>query len=84
MTGPQSGPPPQPPPPPAAVEAKVIASTAASLVIAAVVAVLNAVQTDHTLLGGLPVLVQTVLLVLVPPLLTFAAGYQAPHTRRDP
>jgi hypothetical protein len=74
--------PPRPTPPHPPIEAKVSAAAAGSLLAAAAVAVLNAVQDNGRLLGGLPTWVQTALLVLVPPLLTWLAGYQAPHTAR--
>jgi hypothetical protein len=66
-----------------AVEAKVIASTAAAAAAGIGAAVLNDVQADHTLLGGTPAWVQALLLVVAPPLATFLAGYQAPHTPRS-
>lgn len=66
----------------APVETKVIASTTATIGVSVLLAVLNAVQGDAHLLGGLPVWLQTLLLVLVPPATTFAAGYRAAHTAR--
>ncbi|GEL17704.1 hypothetical protein [Pseudonocardia asaccharolytica] len=61
--------------PPAVVEAKVWASTLVTLAASVGVALLNAVQDQPTLLGGLPPWLQTLLLALVPPLLAFVAGY---------
>jgi hypothetical protein len=66
-----------------AVEAKVIASTAASAAAGIGVAVLNDVEADHQLLGGTPAWAQALVLVLVPPLAAFLAGYQARHTPRE-
>lgn len=65
------------------IEAKVAAATAASAAVGIVGAVLNDVENDHALLGGLPLWLQTIILVAVPPLASFAAGYQAKHTSRD-
>jgi hypothetical protein len=66
-----------------AIEAKVIASTAASSAAGLGVAVLNDVENDHRLLGSTPAWLQAALLVLVPPLAAFLAGYQARHTPRE-
>lgn len=65
------------------IEFKVIASTIATLVVSTVVSALNAVQTDAHVLGGLPVVLQVVVLALIPPLVTFLAGYNARHTPRS-
>lgn len=66
-----------------AVEAKVIASTAASSAAGIGVAVLNDVESDHSLMGGTPAWLQALILVVVPPVVTFLAGYQAKHTPRE-
>lgn len=65
-----------------AIEAKVIASTAASAGVGIVLAVLNDVQGDHELLGGTPAWLQTLILIVAPPLAAGLAGYQARHTPR--
>jgi hypothetical protein len=65
-----------------AIEAKVAASTAASAAAGIGVAILNDIEADHSLLGGTPAWLQALLLVVVPPLVTFLAGYQARHTPR--
>jgi hypothetical protein len=66
-----------------AIEAKVFASTAASAAAGIGIAVLNDVQADHALLGATPAWAQALVLVLVPPLAAFLAGYQARHTPRE-
>lgn len=65
-----------------AIEAKVIASTAASGAAGIGVAVLNDVEADHSLLGGTPAWLQALILVVVPPVVTFISGYRAKHTPR--
>lgn len=65
-----------------AIEAKVIASTAASSAAGIGIAVLNDVEADHSLLGATPAWLQALALVVVPPVVTFLAGYQAKHTPR--
>jgi len=65
-----------------AVEAKVIAATCMSTGVGVAVAVLNDVEADHQMLGGLPAWAQALVLVVVPPVATFLAGYQAKHTPR--
>ena len=64
------------------IETKVKASAVAAFVVGALIAALNAVQDNPSLLGTLPGWAQTLIIALVPPLLTFLAGYAAPHTRR--
>ncbi len=64
------------------IEAKVLASAGAAAVIGVVIAVLNAVQNDPSLLGSLPTWLQSVILVAIPTVLTFLAGYSTPHTPR--
>lgn len=66
----------------APVETKVKASTAVTLLVGLAAAVLNAVQTDSSLLGPLPAWLQAPLLALVPAGLAFLAGYRARHTPR--
>jgi hypothetical protein len=60
---------------PAVVEAKVWASTIAAGAAAGGVTILNAVQENPSLLGALPTWAQSLLLLLVPPLITFGSGY---------
>jgi len=67
-----------------AIEAKVIAATAMSTGVGVAVAVLNDVEADHSLLGGMPAWAQALVLVVVPPVASFLAGYQAKHTPRTP
>ncbi len=64
------------------IEAKVIAATIGSFVISAVIAWLNAAEQDPHLLGALPTWVQTLLIAVIPAVVTFLAGYQAAHTPR--
>lgn len=68
--------------PTAKVERKVWAATAATLTTSVGLAVLNDVQDHPELLGGLPPLVQTLLIACAPPLVTFLSGYAAKHTPR--
>lgn len=56
---------------------KMIAATAVSTLVGIVVAVLNALQANPNLFGTLPTAVQSLILVVVPPLLTGFAAYQA-------
>jgi hypothetical protein len=67
----------------APIERKVTAATAASLVVGIVVAVLNAAVADASLLGPLPQWLQSLILAVAPPLLTFLGGWQARHTPRE-
>jgi hypothetical protein len=64
------------------VEAKVIAGTAATGTASVAVAVLNDVEADHRLLGGTPAVLQTLILMVVPPIAAFLAGWKAKHTPR--
>jgi len=66
----------------APVETKVKASTAASFVVSLLVMLLNAVVGDSSLLQPLPAWLQGLIIAVGPPLATFIAGYQAPHTPR--
>jgi hypothetical protein len=67
---------------PPVVETKVVAATASSLAIGLAIALLNGAQSNTPLLGGLPLWLQYLLLVAVPPVLAFLVGYAAPHTPR--
>lgn len=64
------------------IEAKVIASTAAGAAAGIGIEVLNQIEADHSLMGSTPAWVQGLVLVLVPPLITFLAGYRAKHAER--
>lgn len=65
-----------------AVESKVKWSAAAMFVVGAIVAALNAVQDNPSLLSPLPDWAQTLIIAIAPALVTFLAGYAAPHTVR--
>jgi hypothetical protein len=65
------------------IETKVTAATALALLASIIVAILNAVVADNSLLGGMPPVLQALLLAAVPPLITFLGGYAAPHTPRQ-
>lgn len=64
------------------IEAKVKASALAATAVGVVVALLNDVENDHSLLGPVPAPLQSVILVLLPPLVSFLAGWAAKHTPR--
>jgi hypothetical protein len=67
------------------IELKVIASATATASAGVAIAALNAVEADNSLLGPLPAWAQAIALAVVPPALTFLAGYRARHTpRTDP
>lgn len=70
------------PAPKAPVEAKVTAATIAAVAVGVVITVLNAAVADDQLLGALPPWLQGILTVVVPPLVTFLAGWKARHTPR--
>jgi hypothetical protein len=56
---------------------KMVASTVVTTVIGIVVAILNALQADPSLFGDLPTPVQSLILVVIPPILAGFAAYQA-------
>lgn len=60
------------------VEVKVTAATIGSLVVSCVVAVLNSVSNDSSILSVLPGWLQFLILLVIPPILTFLSGYQMP------
>lgn len=66
----------------APVELKVKASTFAASAVGIIIAVLNAVSSDPSVLGNLPVWLQSLILAVVPGLIVFFSGYSAPHTER--
>jgi len=65
-----------------AIEAKVKMSTLAAAMASVAVALLNDIENNHALLGPIPGVWQSVILIAVPPLGTFLAGYAAQHTPR--
>ena len=69
-----------PPTPATTVSPKVIAAGTLALVSSIVVALLNALQADSTLLGGLHPTVQFIAVTIIPPILVAFSGYQT----RDP
>lgn len=56
---------------------KMVAATAATTLVGIVVAILNALQENPSLFGALPTWLQSLLLVVIPPLLAGFASYQA-------
>lgn len=56
---------------------KMIAATAATTLVGVVVALLNALQADPSLFGDLPTWAQSLLLVVIPPVLAGFASYSA-------
>jgi hypothetical protein len=56
-------------------EVKVWASAMGTLFIGVLLAVLNAVLADSTILGSLPSALQTLILVVIPPIISFLSGY---------
>lgn len=56
---------------------KMIAATAVTTLVGIVVALLNALQANASLLGGLNPVLQFVILTAIPPLLAGLAAYQA-------
>jgi uncharacterized membrane protein (Fun14 family) len=67
----------------APVEAKVTAATiAAYLISVAGLAVVNVVESDASLLGPLPDVLEPFVVALAPALAAFLAGYKARHTPR--
>lgn len=66
----------------APVETKVKAATSAAFVVGLVVALLNWAVGDSSLMGSVPAWAQTLITLVVPPLVTFLSGWQAQHTPR--
>lgn len=64
------------------IERKVKVSTAATLGVSAVIAVLNQAVADDALMGSAPAWLQTLILLVVPPVVTFLGGWKAKHTPR--
>jgi hypothetical protein len=65
------------------VHPKVRNATIASTAVGVAIAVLNALVAHSELLGSLPTWLQTVFAVVVPPLVTFLAGYRTPSAPRS-
>lgn len=63
-------------------ELKVKAMTAVTALVSIGIAVLNDVQTDNSLLGGVPAFAQGVILAVVPTVVVFLAGWNTAHTPR--
>jgi hypothetical protein len=56
---------------------KMVATTAATTLVGIVVALLNALQADASMLGGLNPVLQFIILTAIPPILAGFAAYQA-------
>jgi hypothetical protein len=56
---------------------KMLAATATTTLVGIVVALLNALQADPSLFGDTPTWLQSLLLIVIPPLLAGFASYQA-------
>jgi hypothetical protein len=67
----------------AAVETKVKAATSAAAAVGVAIALLNGTVGNSQLLGMLPAWAQVVVVVVVPPVVTFLSGWQARHTPRS-
>jgi hypothetical protein len=63
-------------------ELKVKAMTAVTALVSVGIAVLNDVQSDSSLLGGVPALAQGIILAVVPTVIVFLAGWNTSHTPR--
>lgn len=70
------------PPATAPVEPKVRWASIAAFAVGLVVALLNAVQDNPGVMEPLPKWAQGLILALAPALVTFLAGYTAPHMSR--
>ena len=68
--------------PSAPVETKVRAATVVATVVGLVVTVLNAVGTNSALLGSTPAWLQSIVILLAPPLAVFLTAWAAPHSPR--
>lgn len=66
----------------APVETKVKAATGAAFFVGVAVALLNWAVGDSQLMGSLPTWGQTLVTLVVPPLVTFLSGWAAQHTPR--
>jgi hypothetical protein len=59
------------------VSPKMVAATVVTTVVGVIVALLNALQADASLLGGLNPVLQFIVLTAIPPVLAGFAAYQA-------
>jgi len=59
------------------VSPKAIAATVVGALVGVIITTLNAMQTNPDLLGTLPTFWQSAILLVIPPVLTFLAAYQA-------
>jgi hypothetical protein len=66
----------------APIETKVKAATSAAFLVGLVIALLNWGVGDSSLMGSLPAWAQTLITLVVPPVVTFLSGWQAQHTPR--
>jgi hypothetical protein len=64
------------------VETKVKAATGASFFVGAAAAFLNWAVGDSQLMGSMPAWAQVMVVMFVPPVVTFLSGWQAQHTPR--
>jgi len=60
------------------IEIKVVLSTAGTLVASMILAIINAVSDNPSLLSGLPLWLQFVLITIIPPIIAFLTGYVTP------
>lgn len=67
---------------PAPIEKKTIWATLAGLGIGVSITLLTALQDNAEILGSTPSWLQWAITTSTPPMLTFLAAYQAPHTER--
>jgi hypothetical protein len=65
------------------IEKKTIVQTVVVALLSALISVLNAVQDNPALLGNIPTWAQTVILLVMPTVLAYLAGYVTPTTVRD-
>lgn len=63
------------------IEVKVIAATAVPLLASVAYAVINAVQAQPDILGGLPPWLRFIIIASLVPLAAFFSGYQMPSNR---
>jgi hypothetical protein len=68
--------PPQTAPKNAPVQTKVKVATAVTFIVGVLIAVLNYLQANSSLLGSLPLWAQSLILVVIPPVLVGLSAYQ--------
>lgn len=61
-----------------AVEVKVGGATTTSFIASMALAIANAVVADSTILGGLPPVLQFIIIMTLPTVITFLGGYALP------